>query len=90
MTLADPHVAEGRAAIRHRLEAFDLIPVDAAVLERAAEPFPTLLGTLDAVHLASAVLVRAVLKDLVSLPTTASSRWRRKRWVSGCSARPEN
>jgi len=34
------------------------------VLERAAEPFPTTLGSLDAVHLASALLVRDDLEGL--------------------------
>jgi hypothetical protein len=34
------------------------------VLERAAEPFPTVLGSLDAVHLASALLIRPDIPDL--------------------------
>ncbi len=33
-------------------------------LERAAEPFPTLLGSLDAIHLASALLARTLVDDL--------------------------
>jgi len=32
------------------------VPLSRAVLNRAADPFPTVLGTLDAIHLASALL----------------------------------
>ena len=38
--------------------------LDSVVLERAAEPFPTLLGSLDAIHLATASVVRAHVADL--------------------------
>jgi predicted nucleic acid-binding protein len=37
----------------------DAVRVNRAVLARAAEPFPTRLRTLDALHVASALLVRA-------------------------------
>jgi hypothetical protein len=33
-----------------------LVDLDTTVLERAAQPMPTELGTLDAIHLATAVL----------------------------------
>jgi hypothetical protein len=33
----------------------DLIPISSGILQRAAEPFPTLLKTLDAIHLATAL-----------------------------------
>ena len=62
--LADEAVAERRAALLQRLEAFDLVKVDEAVLERAAEPFPTTLGSLDAIHLASALLARGRRSEL--------------------------
>jgi hypothetical protein len=57
-------VAERRAAVLRRLEAFDLVRVDEAVLERAAEPFPTTIGSLDAIHLASAILARGRRSEL--------------------------
>ena len=38
-------------------EAMHRIPLDDSILERAAQPFPTVLGTLDAIHLASAFAV---------------------------------
>lgn len=54
--LEDRQVVIRREAVFELIEHLDLIPVEAAVLERAAEPFPTTLGTLDAIHLASALL----------------------------------
>ena len=62
--LADVEIAERRAAILEQLDAFDIIALDATILDRAAEPFPTVLGTLDAVHLASAVLARGEVGEL--------------------------
>ncbi len=47
-----------------QLEGFDLISFSAEMLERAADPFPTLLGSLDAVHLTSAVLARTQVPEL--------------------------
>ncbi len=62
--LPDAEVAEQRAAVLEKLEAFELVPINAAVLARAAEPFPTTLGALDAIHLASALLARTLEEDL--------------------------
>lgn len=45
------------------------ISFDARVLQRAAEPFPTIIGTLDAIHLASALLLQAQLNKPVLLLT---------------------
>ena len=39
------------------LAGITLVPVDQSVLERAGEPFPTPLKTLDAIHLATALLL---------------------------------
>lgn len=64
LSLGDGDVAERRAGICHVLEGIDMVPIDAAVLERAADPFPTRLGSLDAIHLASALLARAQFRDL--------------------------
>ena len=62
--LDDETVALGRNAVLEQLDAFYLIPVNTAVLERAAEPFPTVVGSLGALHLASALLARAEIPDL--------------------------
>lgn len=64
LSLDDADVAEQRAAVIEVLEGFDMVALDAAVLERAAEPFPTTLGSLDAIHLASALRARTAIPDL--------------------------
>lgn len=56
--LKDATVAKQREEVLATLETFNLITLDSVVLERAAEPFPTTLGSLDAIHLASALLAR--------------------------------
>jgi predicted nucleic acid-binding protein len=56
--LSDQEVARRRAAMLELLDAIDLVPLDPIVLDRAAEPFPTSLGTLDALHLATALAIR--------------------------------
>ena len=62
--LADEDVAERRAGVLEVLRAFELVRLERAVLERAADPFPTALGTLDALHLASAIAARSAVRDL--------------------------
>jgi predicted nucleic acid-binding protein len=47
-----------RAAVLTALSTFALTPVSGSILERAADPFPTALGTLDAIHLATALQMR--------------------------------
>jgi predicted nucleic acid-binding protein len=64
LSLDDADVAEQRTAVLEVLEGFDIVPIDAAVLNRASDPFPTTLGSLDAVHLASALQARARFPDL--------------------------
>jgi hypothetical protein len=61
----DEDIARRRSALLEALEAFDLIRVDRNILARAAEPFPTVLGTLDALHLSSALAIRPQVRDLV-------------------------
>ena len=46
------------------LEAIDLVAMSPPVLERAADQFPIYVATLDAIHLATAVLLRDELIDL--------------------------
>jgi hypothetical protein len=56
--ISDDEVAVRREAVYRVLEEFQLIGLSQAVLARASQPFPTLLGTLDALHLSSALLWR--------------------------------
>ena len=62
--LDDRQIAKYRADVLEAIDALSLVTLDSVVLERAAEPFPTTLGSLDAVHLASALLVRDDLEGL--------------------------
>jgi predicted nucleic acid-binding protein len=63
--LPDDVVSRHRADLLGALESLSLIPLTSVVLDRAAEPYPTLIGSLDAIHLASAILVRDRYEDLV-------------------------
>jgi len=57
-SLTDDEVATRRATILRLVASLELVELDEIVLERAAQPMPTELGTLDALHLATAVLWR--------------------------------
>jgi predicted nucleic acid-binding protein len=64
--LSDAEVAERRSTILSLVGALDLVDVDSLVLDRAAQPMPTEMGTLDAIHLATALLWRDMTRaDLV-------------------------
>ena len=64
--LPDNEVARRRHGILRLIASLELVEVDAVVLDRAAQPMPTELGTLDAIHLATALLWRdSVRTDLV-------------------------
>ena len=64
--MSDFEVARRRSTILALLDALEIVEIDSPVLERAAQPMPTELGTLDAIHLASALLWRDTMGlDLV-------------------------
>ena len=54
--LSDIEVARRRATILALIDSLELVEIDNVVLNRAAQPMPTEIGTLDAIHLASALL----------------------------------
>jgi len=58
--LSDVEIAKRRATILSLINSLELIEIDSIVLNRAAQPMPTELGTLDALHLASALLWKEV------------------------------
>jgi predicted nucleic acid-binding protein len=47
-----------RAEFRRIFNSFDWVGVRQKILSRAADPFPSPLGTLDAIHLATALALR--------------------------------
>ncbi len=54
--LPDEEVAVRRSTILAMIGALEIVDIDVMVLGRAAQPMPTELGTLDAIHLATALL----------------------------------
>ena len=54
--LSDSEVARRRSTILAIIDSLELVEIDSVVLDRAAQPMPTELGTLDAIHLASVLL----------------------------------
>jgi predicted nucleic acid-binding protein len=64
--LPDSEVASRRATILALIDSLEVVEIDAVVLDRAAQPMPTELGTLDAIHLATALLWKEMTStDLV-------------------------
>ncbi len=61
--------AERIALVNEWLEAVDLVLLRPPVLSRASEPMPMPLSTLDAIHLASALLWRDRIGPLPQLVT---------------------
>ena len=53
--VVDAETAELMVRARAILAAVDLVPLSDAILERASQPFVTSLGTLDALHLSTAL-----------------------------------
>jgi predicted nucleic acid-binding protein len=57
-TLSIEDAVSRREAVDEWLEAVDLVLLQRPILARASEPFPTPLGTLDALHLSTALVWR--------------------------------
>jgi len=58
--ISDTEVAELVRDIQITHETFAIHPVTNRVLQRASETFPTVVGTLDAIHLATALSIREI------------------------------
>ena len=58
--ISDTEVAQLVQDIQITHETFAIHPVTNQVLQRASETFPTVVGTLDAIHLATALSIRAI------------------------------
>lgn len=67
--LSSDELAERRTAVYRLLEAVEVVDVGRAVLRRASEPFPTPLGTLDAIHLSTALSWRDARESALTLAT---------------------
>jgi predicted nucleic acid-binding protein len=52
----DAEIAARREAVFRLMESIEVVAPDRVVLSRASQPMPSSLGTLDAIHLATALL----------------------------------
>ena len=68
-TLADEVIAQRRAVVYRLLEAMEIVDISYPILARAAQPLPTALGTLDAIHLATALLWKEQAGQDLSMAT---------------------
>lgn len=59
--ISDEQVSQLRTDIEVIHEHFNLVPLTGHILSRAGESFPTVVGTLDAIHLATALHIRDTL-----------------------------
>lgn len=70
--ITDVEVADLVRDIQTTHETFAICPLDERILQRASETFPTVIGTLDAIHLATAISTRE--SDKVDLLLTHDSQ----------------
>jgi predicted nucleic acid-binding protein len=56
--LAETDLAERREAVYRLVESLEIVEPTRPILTRAAQPLPVSLGTLDAIHLATALAWR--------------------------------
>jgi len=76
-----------RGLLRNASAGWNLLRIDAEVIRRAREPFPAEpLRTLDAIHLASALVAASTMPDLVLL--TLDHRLRRAARLLGLNIAP--
>ena len=67
--LVDSELAERRSYVLELLDSLELVELDSLVIDRAAQPQPTEIGTLDAIHLATALLWRETMNLPVVMAT---------------------
>jgi uncharacterized protein len=63
--LDDVTVSGRRQGLLELLDGIELVPLEPTILDRAADPFPTSLRTLDAIHLATALGIREQVPSMV-------------------------
>lgn len=69
--ITDTEVADLVRDIQILHETLAIYPVDDRIMQRASETFPTVVGTLAAIHLASAIFIREnQIVDMLLTPDT--------------------
>jgi predicted nucleic acid-binding protein len=77
--ISDDDLANRRAAVFGLIAAMEVVELTRSVLARASQPLPTTLGTLDALHLATALLWREQSGAELTLATHDASLGRAAR-----------
>ena len=67
--IPDEALAERRGSIYELLSILAVVEIDRTVLDRAAQPLPTTLGTLDAIQLATAQIWRETTRTRLTMAT---------------------
>jgi len=67
--LPDSEMASRRATILKLIASLEIVEITSIVLERAAQPMPTELWTLDAIHLATALLWKELERSELVMAT---------------------
>lgn len=67
--LSDEELAERRTAVYRLLEGVEVVDISRPILRRASEPFPAPLGTLDAIHLSTAMSWRDAKGEVLTMAT---------------------
>ena len=67
--IPDRALAERRESVYELLASLAVVEIGRTVLDRAAQPLPTTLGTLDAIHLATAQLWRETTRTALTMAT---------------------
>jgi len=71
--ITDVEVTELMRDIQITRDTLAIRPLEEGILQRASETFPTVVGTLDAIHLATAIFIRESEHLDFPLPTIRSS-----------------
>ena len=71
--LTDADVASRRGTILALIDSLEVVDIDSTVVDRAAQPMPTELGTLDAIHLATALLWKDMTRANLVMATHDSA-----------------
>lgn len=69
VSLADAELSKRRATIFELIASLEVVEIDSTVLDRASQPMPTELGTLDAIHLATALLWKQMTREPLVMAT---------------------
>jgi predicted nucleic acid-binding protein len=69
MVFSDTDMAERRTTILALIDSLELVQLDMPILNRAAQPMPTSLGTLDAIHLSTALLWQEIEETPLTFAT---------------------